>query len=190
MLVFLLRESEVAGLGQVAAAKSSAQPNALSRAWKMHVTAPQHDANRAERLADQDGVRTGTASISALGRTRYENAIKPCRDLGCRHPVNCAIVRPERQSGFANRAELPSAQRHGHGAGAKGEAAAAAGANGEHWYSSPERAGRPDDGSNGGRVAAGFCRGEAGPSRERGQQLQRWLRVEPPTWQGPLGWMQ
>ena len=58
---------------------------------------------------------------------------------------------------------------------------------------SPERAGHPDDGSNSGRDAvgcAGSCHGEACPARERGQQLQRWLRIKLQTRQGPLGWMQ
>ena len=115
---------------------------------------------------------------AGLGSTNYENVIEPCRALSRRDPVNLVVVRPNRHGSLANRAELPSAQRHGHGAGAKGEAATAAGASGEHWYSSPERAGRPVDGSNGGRGAAGSCRGEAGPSRQRGQQLQRWLRIQ------------
>ena len=37
---------------------------------------------------------------------------------------------------------------------------------------------------------AGSCHGEACPARERGQQLQRWLRIKLQTRQGPLGWMQ
>ena len=37
---------------------------------------------------------------------------------------------------------------------------------------------------------AGSCHGEACPARERGQQLQRWLRNKLQTRQGPLGWMQ
>ena len=37
---------------------------------------------------------------------------------------------------------------------------------------------------------AGSCHGEARPARERGQQLQRWLRIKLQTRQGPLGWMQ
>ena len=37
---------------------------------------------------------------------------------------------------------------------------------------------------------AGSCHGEARPARERGQQLQRWLRIKLQTRQGPLGRMQ
>ena len=37
---------------------------------------------------------------------------------------------------------------------------------------------------------AGSCHGEACPARERGLQLQRWLRIKLQTRQGPLGWMQ
>jgi hypothetical protein len=130
---------------------------------------------------------------AGFGSTNYENVIEPCRALSRRDPVNLVVVRPNRHGSLANHAKLPSAQRHGHGAGAKGEAATAAGAGGKHWCSFPERAGRPDDGSNSGRDAvgcAGACHDEACPARERGQQLQRWLRVKPQTRQGPLGWMQ
>jgi hypothetical protein len=122
-----------------------------------------------------------------------ENVVKPCRALSCRDPVNCVVVRPEWHGSLANHSKLPSSQRHRHGAGAKGEAATEAGADGKHRCSPPERAGQPDDGSNGGRDAvgrAGACHGEACPARERGQQLQRWLRIQLPTRQGPLGWMQ
>lgn len=139
------------------------------------------------------GVRTGTVFISGFGRTSRENVIKPCRALSCRDPVNFVIVRPKRHGSLANHAKLHSSQRHGHGAGAKGEAATEAGADDKHWCSSPERAGHPDDGSNSGRDAvgcAGACHGEACPARERGEQLQRWLRIKLPTRQGPLGWMQ
>ena len=40
------------------------------------------------------------------------------------------------------------------------------------------------------RRLRGSCHGEACPARERGQQLQRWLRIKLQTRQGPLGWMQ
>ena len=74
-----------------------------------------------------------------------------------------------------------------------GEAATAAGTSSK--YRSGLRRGPATRtiGSNGGRDAvgcAGSCHGEACPARERGQQLQRWLRIELPTRQGPLGWMQ
>ena len=130
---------------------------------------------------------------AGFGSTNYENVIKPCRALSCRDPVNLVVVRPERHGSLANHAKLPASQRHGHGAGAKGEAATEAGAGGKHWCSFPERAGRPGDGSNSGRDAvgcAGSCHGEACPARERGQQLQRWLRIKLQARQGPLGWMQ
>jgi hypothetical protein len=41
----LAKESYSIGCGE-----NSARPNALSRAWKMRVTAPEHDADRTERL--------------------------------------------------------------------------------------------------------------------------------------------
>jgi hypothetical protein len=131
--------------------------------------------------------------MSGFGRTCNENVIKPCRALSCRYLVNFVIVRPKRHGSLANHAKLYSSQRHGHAAGAKGKAATEGAAGGKYWCSFPERAGHPDDGSNSGRDAvgcAGSCHGEACPARERGQQLQRWLRIKLPTRQGPLGWMQ
>jgi hypothetical protein len=130
---------------------------------------------------------------TGIGSTNYENVIEPCRALSRRDPVNLVVVRPNRHGSLANRAEFLPAQRHGHGAGAKGEAATAATADGKLRCSSSERAGRPDDGSNSGRDAvgcAGSGHGEACQAGERGQQLQRWLRIKLPTRQGPLGWMQ
>src|SRR6267142_2589681 len=41
------KESYSIGCGE-----NSARPNALSRAWKMRVTAPEHDADRTERLVE------------------------------------------------------------------------------------------------------------------------------------------
>ena len=75
---------------------------------------------------------------------------------------------------------------------ANGEAATEAGGDGKIRSGAPERAGHRDR-SNGDWDAvgcAGSCHGEACPARERGQQLQRWLRIKLPTRQGPLGWMQ
>ena len=141
----------------------------------------------------RDTSDTSSDACLPFGRTSHGNAIRPCRALSCRDPVNFVIVRPKRHGSLANHAKLHSSQRHGHAAGAKGEAATAAAAGGKHRCRSPERAGHPDDGSNGGRDAdgcAGACHGKACPARERGQQLQRWLRIKLQTRQGPLGWMQ
>jgi len=128
---------------------------------------------------DRLALLRGEIHVAAgFGSTDYENVIEPCRALSRRDPVNLVVVRPNRHGSLANRAEFPSAQRHGHGAGAKGEAAAEAGADGKLRGSSSERTGRPDGGSNSGRDAvgcAGSCHGKACQARERGQQLQRWL---------------
>ena len=132
-------------------------------------------------------------SLRRFGSTSYENTIKPCRASCCHDPVNLVVVRPERHGSLANHAKLHPSQRHGHGAGAKGEAVTEAGAGDKHQDSSPERASHPNDGSNSGRDAvgcAGPCHGEACPAGERGQQLQRWLRVKLQARQRPLGWMQ
>jgi len=160
----------------------------------MRVTAPEHDADRTERLV---GYVTGCPHRRGvyvrIWETCNENVIKPCRALSSRYLVNFVIVRPKRHGSLANRAKLYSSQHHGRSAEANGEAATQGGAGGKYWYSSPERAGQPDDGSNSGRDAvgcAGSCHGEACPARERGQQLQRWLRIKLQTRQGPLGWMQ
>jgi len=128
--------------------------------------------------------------ISGFGSTSYENVINPCRALCCRGPVNFVFVRLKRQGSLASHAKLHPSQRHGHGAGAKGEAVTEAGAGDKHRDSSPERASHPNDGSNSGRDAARSRHGEACPARERGQQLQRRLRVKLPARQGPVGWMQ
>ena len=134
--------------------------------------------------------RPGTAFISGSGRSHRENVIEPCRALHCRDPFDGLVVRHERHGGRANHAKLHPSRRHGHGTGAKGEAGTEAGASGKHRYGSPERTGLPGDGSSSGRGAAGSCDGEACPAREGGQQLQRWLRIQLPSRQGPLGRMQ
>ena len=128
------------------------------------------------------------------GRTSYENVIKPCRALSCRYPVNCVAVRPRaaRQCHKPHRARTAS-QHHGRSAEASGKAATAGG-NVTRVRSGGTPSG-PDIAihSNGDWDAvgcAGSCHGEACPARERGQQLQRWLRIKLQTRQGPLGWMQ
>jgi len=131
--------------------------------------------------------------MSGFGRTSYENVIKPCRALSCRDPVNFVVVRPKRHGSLANHAKLHSSQRHGRSAEASGKAATAGG------NATRVRSGGTPRGpdlaihSNGDWNAggcAGACHGEACPARERGQQLQRWLRIKLQTRQGPLGWMQ
>jgi hypothetical protein len=128
------------------------------------------------------------------GRTSYENVIKPCRGLRCCCPVNRIAEQPERHGNVTNRNGLrhPASQDHGRSAEANGEAAT--GGNVTRVRSGGTPSG-PDIAihSNGDWDAvgcAGSCHGEACPARERGQQLQRWLRIKLQTRQGPLGWMQ
>jgi hypothetical protein len=125
------------------------------------------------------------------GRTSYENVIEPCRALNCRYPVNCAAVQPHRRGNVANHTKRPASQHHGRSAEANGEAAT------RGKVTRVRSGGTPRPGiairSNGDRNAggcAGAHHGEACAARERGQQLQRWLRIKLQTRQGPLGWMQ
>jgi hypothetical protein len=124
-----------------------------------------------------------------FGRTCCENVVKPCRALSCRYPVNCIVMRPERHRSVAN----PASQRHDRSAEAGGKAESSGG-NATRVRSGGTPSG-PDIAihSNGDWDAvgcAGSCHGEACPARERGQQLQRWLRIKLQTRQGSLGWMQ
>jgi len=126
----------------------------------------------------------------------HETVIRLCRALGCRYPVSRIAVRPRRPGSAANR-QLAS-QHHGRRAEASGKAETAGG------NATRVRSGgtpsRPDIAthSNGDRDVddwdavgcAGSHHGEACPARERGQQLQRWLRIKLQTRQGPLGRMQ
>ncbi len=125
-----------------------------------------------------------------IGRTSYENVIKLRRALGCCHPVNCIAV-PERSGSVANHIRHPASQRHGRSTETSGKAATGGKVTRVRSGGTP----RPDIAihSNGERdavVCAGFGHVEACPARERGQQLQRWLRIKLETRQGPLGWMQ
>ena len=135
------------------------------------------------------------------GRTSYENVIKPCRALSYRYPVNRIAEQPERYGNVTNRNGLrhPASQHHGRSAEASGKAATAGGKAVTRVRSGGTPSG-PDiaSHSNGDWDAddwdavgcAGSYHGEACPARERGQQLQRWLRIKLQTRQGPLGWMQ
>ena len=69
-------------LGERGCGHNPAQPNPLSRAWKMRVTAPQHDADRTERLG-----RIGE-TVSAPGRRLFP-------DLGVRvMRISSSLVAP------------------------------------------------------------------------------------------------
>jgi hypothetical protein len=121
----------------------------------------------------------------------YENVIKPRGALSCRYPVNCVAVWPHRRGNLANHTKLHASQRHNRSAEASGKAATGGKVTRVRSGGTP----RPDIAirSNGDRDAvgcAGSCLGEACTARERGQQLQRWLRIKFQTRQGPLGWMQ
>jgi len=130
-----------------------------------------------------------------LGRIWHEIVIRLRRALGYRYPVNRIAEQPERYGNVTNRNGLrhPASQRHGRSAEASGKAATARG-NATRVRSGGTPSG-PDIAihSNGEWDAvgcAGSCHGEARPARERGLQLQRWLRIKLQTRQGPLGWMQ
>ena len=130
-------------------------------------------------------------SVLDLGGHRHEIVVNLCRALRCRYLFNCIAVRPEQYGSVANR--KPASQHHGRGAEAGGKAATVGG-NATGVWSGGTPSG-PDIAihSNGDWDAvgcAGSCHGEACPARERGQQLQRWLRIKLQTRQGPLGWMQ
>jgi hypothetical protein len=134
-------------------------------------------------------------SVPGLGGYDHEIVIRLRRTLGCRYPVNRIAVRPRRPGSAANR-HLAS-QRHGRSAEANGEAATAGG-NATRVRSGGTPSG-PDIASHSNGDwdwdwdavgCAGACHDEACPARERGQQLQRWLRIKLQTRQGPLGRMQ
>jgi hypothetical protein len=125
----------------------------------------------------------------------HEIVVKRCRALSYRYPVSRIAEQPERYGNVTNRNGLqhPASQRHGRSAEASGKAATAGG-NATRVRSGGTPSG-PDIAihSNGDWDAvgcAGSCHGEACRARERGQQLQRWLRIKLQTRQGPLGWMQ
>ena len=111
----------------------------------------------------------------------HEIVIRLRRALGYRYPVNRIAEQPERYGNVTNRNGLrhPASQRHGRSAEASGKAATAGG-NATRVRSGGTPSG-PDIAihSNGEWDAvgcAGSCHGEARPARERGLQLQRWLR--------------
>ena len=142
----------------------------------------------------------GKGKSDFSGGYDHEIVIRLCRALGCRYPVNRIAEQSERYGNVTNRNGLrhPASQHHGRSAEASGKAATAGG-NATRVRSGGTPSG-PDIAihSNGDWDAddwdavgcAGSYHGEACPARERGQQLQRWLRIKLQTRQGPLGWMQ
>ena len=113
--------------------------------------------------------------------------VKPCRALGCRYPVSCIVVRPERTGNVANRAS----QDHGRSAEAGGQATEG-GAGG----TSPDIVNRSqanhsnvigyDRNNHGG---ARFTIRQACQAGEAQQQLQRWLRNKLQNRERTLGWV-
>jgi hypothetical protein len=137
-------------------------------------------------------VHTHWAACLPSGGHGREIVVKLCRALSRRCRVNYLAVRP---GNVANRNWLRrlASLHHDRSAEASGKAATAGG-NATRVRSGGTPSG-PDIAihSNGDWDAvgcAGSCHGEACPARERGQQLQRWLRIKLQTRQGPLGWMQ
>lgn len=86
---------------------------------------------------------------SRIGRTCHEIAVKICRDLSCRDPVNCIVVRPERHGNVANRNRLRhrAPQHLGRSAEAGGKATKAE-PGGKHRRVSPDIANRLPDIAN------------------------------------------
>lgn len=133
--------------------------------------------------------------MSGFGRTSNENVIKPFRPLSYCYLVDLVAVQIERYRSVADRNRLrrSASQHHGRRAEAGGKAESSGG-NATRVRSGGAPSG-PDIAihSNGDWDAvgcAGSGHGEACPARERGQQLQRWLRIKLQTRQGALGWMQ
>lgn len=127
-------------------------------------------------------------SVPDLGGLCHEIAVEPCRAFSRRRVVNCLAVRP---GSVANRPSQAASFHHGRGAEAGGKAKSCD-TGGDHGGISPEIENYPDVVVNRSSAVAGagFRAGQdcrAGESRE---QLQRWLRIEPPAWQGPLGRVQ
>src|SRR5258705_5195531 len=125
----------------------------------------------------------------------HDILVKPFRTLSYCYLVNLVAVQLERYRSVADRNRLRryASQHHGRRAEAGGKAESSGG-NATRVRSGGAPSG-PDIAihSNGDWDAvgcAGSCHGEACPARERGQQLQRWLRIKLQTRQGPLGWMQ
>ena len=159
---------------------------------KMHCKPPW--PNSEIRASLRGILHIGTAK-SVSGGYDHEIVIRLRRALSYRYPVNRIAEQPERYGNVTNRNGLrhPASQHHGRSAEASGKAATAGG-NATRVRSGGTPSG-PDIAihSNGDWDAvgcAGSCHGEACPARERGQQLQRWLRNKLQTRQGPLGWMQ
>jgi hypothetical protein len=147
------------------------------------------------------GYRAHWAGKVRLGPGGYDHeiVIPLGRARSYRYPVDRIAEQPERYGNITNRNGLrhPASQDHGRSAAASGKAAAAGG-NVTRVRSGGTPRG-PDiathsngnwDGDWDAVGCAGSCHGEACPARERGQQLQRWLRIKLQTRQGPLGWMQ
>jgi hypothetical protein len=101
----------------------------------------------------------GMAFPSRNWGTCREMAVKLCRALGCRYPVSCIVVRPERTGNVANRAS----QDHGRSAEAGGQAAAAGGKStkarpgGKHSRISPDTANPSNVIGAANRPKAGAC---------------------------------
>jgi len=91
----------------------------------------------------------GMAFPSRIWGTSHEIVVKPCRALGCRYPVSCIVVRPERTGNVANRAS----QDHSCSAEAGGQATAAGGkatkarSGGKHSCISPDTANHSNAGA-------------------------------------------
>jgi hypothetical protein len=167
-------------------------------AWQSR-PGPEHDAGSNKRLVGYVVRRPHRDDIYVrYGRTSYENVIKTCRTLSCCCPVNCAAGGPHRRGNVAKHTKLHASQDHRRSAEASGKAATAGG-NAVTRVRSGGTPRGPDIArhSNGDRNAdrdavgcAGSNHGEACPARERGPQLQRWLRIKLQTRQGPVGRMQ
>ena len=118
---------------------------------------------------------------SGFGRTCDEIAIKLCRALSCRYPVDSIAVWPVRYGNVTNRRS--ASRRHGRSTEADGKATQA-------WEGDNHRCIPPDIASHASVIAcADFNISKACQDRENFQQLRRWLPDKLQVRQRPLEWM-
>jgi hypothetical protein len=122
----------------------------------------------------------------AFGRACHEIVVRLCCAFSRRCFVNCLAVRPGSVAN-PNRLHQTASQHHGRSAEAGGKAKSFE-AGGKHSGIAPQIANVIVNGSNA-IACAGLNIGEDCRAGESRQQLQRWLRIKPPTRQGSMGWV-
>jgi hypothetical protein len=131
--------------------------------------------------------------MSVLERTCHGKVVKLRRAFSRRCLVNYLAVRPgsiANRNRLQNRLQRPTSSCHGRSAEAGGKAKSSSQAGGKLGGISPESIDYIIVNRWNAGTCARFSLGEDRQARESRQQLQRWLRIQPPTRQGSLGWMQ